>query len=230
MAKKKQPEPPVHPQLSPLITLCLGIVTLGVYSYIWTSRRYREIDDDASWISHWLVPTVIAMVALVFGANLTTTVPFILKPGIGAVVTVVGYYVLWGFVQAVGAWWMVVYMMRIDENQKRIPLAIMTFFFSPIAVFYLQSKLDNRTWVRRTHARRLVVAVSVLASLSVVATVCAVYPVKNEIRVTESLFYAISEYTQCHEDLQRRYPNKEIGAYQYQVYSDAYDDCEAILE
>ena len=230
MAKKKQPEPPVHPQLSPLITLCLGIVTLGVYSYIWTSRRYREIDDDASWISHWLVPTVIAMVALVFGANLTTTVPFILKPGIGAVVTVVGYYILWGFVQVVSAWWMVVYMMRIDEDRKRVPLAIMTFFFSPIAVCYLQLKLNNQTWARRTRTRWLAVVLSIFAGLSVVVAVYTMYPIKDEIRATENIFYAINEYAQCHEDLQRRYPNKEIGAYQYQVYSDAYDGCEAILE
>ncbi len=215
--------------MSPLLTFCISVVTVGLYSFIWTSRRYREITPEAGWTSHWLVPTAVSVLAVYVGFNLTTFLPFMFEPHVGAVITAYGYYALWGIVQAITAWWLVAYLTGICENQQRTPLVLMALFFSPLAIYYLQMGINSQKDAEDVYVKWLAVMTAIIFGVGIVAVVHSQYPIRQAVSQLESEFRAANEYVQCHEELGARYPNDEIGAYQYQVYLDAYQDCEEII-
>ena len=89
MAKKK-PLPPIHPRISPFTVLSLSVVTAGLYSYIWTARQYKEVDDDAGRASHWLVPACVILAAVLLSVGFTTVIPFVANPYQAAAASVYG--------------------------------------------------------------------------------------------------------------------------------------------
>ena len=228
MTKKKQPIS-THPHISPLLAFCISVVTIGLYSYIWTSRRYREVYPKAGWASHWLVPTTVSVLAVYVGFNLTTFLPFMFEPHDGAVITAYGYYALWGIAQVMTAWWLVTYLTRIRESQQKVPIIVMALFFSPLAIYYLQADINGQGGAEGTSVKWLAMAMAVVFGVGTVSVVYSQYPIPQMVWQLESDYQTVNEYIQCHEELGARYPNDEIGAYQYQNYLDAYDDCEAIV-
>ncbi len=229
MAKKK-PLPPIHPRISPFTVLGLGVVTAGLYSYIWTARRYKEVDDDAGWASHWLVPACVILAAILLSVGFTTVIPFVADPYQAAVASVYGNYALLGSVLIFGTWWMVRYMRRIDQEQQVLPLVFMSFFFSPLAIYYLQMELNERSDGSGVLTRWLAVVTSMVLGVGVFTAIYTRFPIDHEIMTLETEYRLANDYITCHEDLSARYPNDEVGAYQYQAYLDAYEDCEAIVE
>lgn len=229
MVKKKQTAP-LHPQTPPLLVFLFCVATLGLYAYIWTTRRYREVNPDAKWLSHWLVPIGWAAACLYAGYLASATIPFVFEPQRGAVITVYAFYALWAIVHITTAWWLAIYLTRIVPDQKRLPIILMAFFFPSIAVYYLQSTMTGTINPNAQFARWFSIVTALMFGGGFAAiTITQFHPIQT-IEQYEIEYRAAREYTTCHEELNVRYPNDEIGPYEYQRYTDAYEYCESIMQ
>lgn len=219
-----------HQYISPWIVVALGIVTLGIYACAWTARRYKETNPEAGWVSHWLVPTMVVLVAIALSISFRMVAPFIVSPEAAAVSWVYSNIALLGVAGMLVTWWMVYYMRRIDTSQPLIPLILMSFFFSPLAAYYLQIEISDQPEKGSKVLRWSAVIASTLLGAGTIILIYMQSPIDQEITTLETEYRMTGEYIKCHEALGARFPNEEIGAYQYQTYLDAYDDCESIID
>lgn len=228
MTYRKTP-PPIHPPIHPLTAVGIGVITLGIYPFIWASRRVREANPHPRYMSHWTVPVCMVIIMIALSRGMTTVVPFIVDPALAAAISVYGNYALFLTTIGLGTWWLVYHFYQIDREQKLLPLILMTFFFSPLALYYLQMRINGLKRDDAMSIQWLTVAVAGVLSAGIATVILINFPIRPEIQRLEVEYRTANSYIQCHEDLGVRYPNEEITPYQYQAYVDDYEDCEAII-
>lgn len=220
---------------SPWLVLLLGVVTFGLYAYIWVSQRYAESVEDNKWRNHWSVATCIFLLGILCGMGLAIISPIVISDAaIAAAVTVYGGYGLFVLAQLFASWWLV-YHVKLLNNAWQVPVKlpstiIMALLFSPFLIWCEQRRLNDDDSESLWFIRFGATTASAVVGLSLTGLVYANYPINEEIQSLRLEYQTLQEYAACHQDLEARYKDKEVDDAQYQTYLTEYADCESITE
>lgn len=216
------------------LVLLLGIVTFGLYAYIWVSRRYTESVDDSKWKNHWSVATCIFLLAILCGMGLALVSPLAISDtAIAAAITVYGSYGLFIVAQLFASWWLVHHITLLNDAWQiptKLPSTIvMAVLFSPLLIWCEQRRLnddDDEPQGERNGAT----IIATIVGLSLTLLIYANYPINAEIESLRFEYQTLREYADCHQELEAKYKDMEVDEAQYQTYLSEYADCEAITE
>lgn len=231
-----------YEKISPWIVLILGVVTLGIYSVVWTSRRYAERGSPTKW-SHWSVPIGAALVMFVLAVALLATMPFVMDDMRAAAEIGVYGSLAMGLLMCVAmTCWMAHYVGRMSAKLKQpMPywaIFVTTLLFSPVLAAYMQYRMNDTAAQLSFLVPTLVGAALGVAGIAVLLIIAPPQQeieslkgdyinMRQELRHIEQLS---GDYEKCVNDLDAAYPTDQITDDNYAEYKARYDACDEIYK
>lgn len=231
--------------------LVLGLVTGGIYSWIWLWRRRQELDARKVWFGHfiWPISTVLVYASLVM-AVIFSTVIFVEDEAMVIPITLAVYASALVIELLIGAW-AVRHALAINKASKVCVspwrVGLFTFLLLPIATATQQYLLNAQSAkpkkaydaLKQKTQRWMIVGIVIGIVLTIASLVQpfssdelsnvkkAYRESRQEINKIERLS---AEYDACIEALEVKYPGEEVDPEQYDAYTAEYNRCQAIYD
>ncbi len=253
-AKKSQANTtPPFKQLRAWKVAVLGVVTLGVYFFLWLVLRRREVPDPKPRFSHWgwMLAIAFGFVSAVLALYLTAIIGMSDSAAAAAVI-VYGLVAVAVVFEAITALWVLQIVTGINRTLglpvRPVLVYLLGFFCAPLLIVYEQmaiNRLHAPSAAKMTQLTQqfgwitlagiaLGVAFNAFSFFATPldVTVDQVRREHTEVRKEiERIFQLAKEYTDCTDKLAREYPEgSATPGEDYKAYSAAYDKCQAIYD